>query len=71
LTALIETQVKEYLASGVRYSDPAAVMAQFFAGAVLGVIACWLEHVQPMSAEQLAQFLDHLLNKQNEGRGEG
>lgn len=66
---MAETQVKEFQAAGVRYSVPPAVMAQFFAGAVLGVIAWWLENDQPISAEQITQYLDHLLSKQYEGPG--
>jgi AcrR family transcriptional regulator len=69
IAALTEAQVKEYQASGVRYSVPPTVMAQFFAGAVFGVIAWWLEHNQPISADQLTHYLDHLLSKQYEGPG--
>jgi AcrR family transcriptional regulator len=65
--AMTEAQVKEFQVSGVHYSVPPPVMAQFFAGAVLGVIAWWLENDQPVSPEQLTQYLDHLLSKQYEG----
>lgn len=64
---MTERQVKEFQSSGVRYTVPAPVMAQFFAGAVLGVIAWWLENDQPVSPEQLTHYLDHLLSKQYEG----
>lgn len=67
--AMTETQVKEFQASGVQYRVPSPVMAQFFAGAILGVIAWWLENDQPVSPEQLTQYLDHLLSKQYEGPG--
>lgn len=69
IAALTEAEVKEYQASGVRYSVPPLVMAQFFAGAVFGVIAWWLENDQPISAEQLIHYLDHLLSKHYEGPG--
>jgi hypothetical protein len=69
--AMTEAQVKAFQASGVHYSVPAPVMAQFFAGAILGVIAWWLENDQPISPEQLTQYLDHLLSKQYEGPGQG
>jgi AcrR family transcriptional regulator len=69
LAAMTESQVKEYQAAGVRYSVPPIVMAQFFAGAVFGVIAWWLENDQPIAAEHLTHYLDHLLSKQYEGPG--
>jgi AcrR family transcriptional regulator len=69
--AMTEAQVKAFQASGVHYSVPAPVMAQFFAGAILGVISWWLENDQPISAERLTQYLDHLLSKQYEGPGPG
>jgi AcrR family transcriptional regulator len=71
IAAMTEAQVKEYQGSAVGYSVPAPVMAQFFAGAVLGVIAWWLESEQPISAEQLTQYLDHMLGKHYEGPGTG
>jgi len=46
-----------------------AHLAHFFAGAVFGIIARQLEHDQPISAEQLTQYLDHLLSKQYDGPG--
>jgi AcrR family transcriptional regulator len=64
---IAETQVKEFQAAGVRYSVPPPVIAQFFAGAVLAVIAWWLENDQPISVEHLTQYLDHLLSKHYEG----
>ena len=67
--AMTEAQVKAFQASGVHYSVPAPVMAQFFAGAILGVIAWWLENDQPLSAQRLAEHLDRLLSKQHEGPG--
>ena len=69
IAALTETQVREYEGAGVRYSVPPTVMAHFFAGAVFGVIAWWLENEQPISAEQLTHDLDHLLSKHYEGPG--
>ncbi len=69
--AMTEAQVKNLQASGVHYSVPASVMAQFFAGAVLGVVSWWLENDQPISAEQLTEYLDHLLSKQYEGPDSG
>jgi AcrR family transcriptional regulator len=69
--AMTEAQVKAFQASGVHYSVPAPVMAQFFAGAILGVIAWWLENDQPISPERLTEYLDHLLSKQYEGPGSG
>lgn len=69
--AMTEAQVKAFQASGVHYSIPAPVMAQFFAGAILGVIAWWLENDQPISAERLTEYLDHLLSKQYEGPDPG
>jgi hypothetical protein len=30
---------------------------QFFAGAVLSVLAWWLEHDMPLSPQQMAQYL--------------
>jgi hypothetical protein len=41
-------------------------MAQFFAGAVLAVIAWWLENEMPFLAEVLTRYLDQLLSKENE-----
>jgi AcrR family transcriptional regulator len=67
--AMTEAQVKDFQASGVHYSVPPAVMAQFFAGAILGVVSWWLENQQPISPEQLTHYLDHLLSKQYEGPG--
>jgi AcrR family transcriptional regulator len=67
--AMTEAQVKKFQESGIHYSVPSPVMAQFFAGAVLGVIAWWLENDQPISAVRLTEYLDHLLSKQYEGPG--
>jgi AcrR family transcriptional regulator len=65
--AMTEAQIRDFQSTGVHYSVPAVVMAQFFAGAVLGVISWWLENDQPISAEQFTEYLDHLLSRQYEG----
>jgi AcrR family transcriptional regulator len=68
IATLTEVEVKAYQAAGVRYSVPPTVMAHFFAGAVFGVIAWWLENNQPISSEQLTHYLDHLLSNQYSGQ---
>jgi len=61
-----EDHIKELQKQGARYHLPIPIMAQFFAGAVLAVIAWWLENEIPISAEELTRHLDQLLSKEYE-----
>ncbi len=67
IAEMAEEQMEERQKQGVRYHLPLPIMAQFFAGAVLAVIAWWLENEMPISAEELTRSLDHLLSKEVHG----
>ena len=50
-------KVRELTPANQHLAFPAAMQVQFFAGAVLSLLAWWLEHDMPLSPHHMAQYL--------------
>jgi len=52
-----EAKVREWPPANQRLAVPLAMHVQFLAGAVLGLLAWWLENDMPLSPHHMAQYL--------------
>jgi hypothetical protein len=50
-------KVRELIPANQHLAVPPAMQVQFFAGAVLSLLAWWLENDMPLSPHQMAQYL--------------
>ena len=50
-------KVRELTPANQHFAVPPAMHVQFFAGAVLSLLAWWLEHDMPLSPHHMAQYL--------------
>jgi Transcriptional regulator C-terminal region len=57
IAEVVETKLREWTPTNQHYAVPPAMQAQFFAGAVLSLLAWWLENDIPLSPHQMAQYL--------------
>lgn len=57
IAEVAEAKVHELTPSNQSLDVPTALHVQFFAGAVLSLLAWWLENDMPLSAHQMAQYL--------------
>ena len=57
IAEVAEAKVRELTLANQHLAVPPAMHVQFFAGAVLSLLAWWLENDMPLSPHQMAQYL--------------
>jgi len=57
IAEVAEAKVRESPAANQRLAVPLAMHVQFLAGAILGLLAWWLENDMPLSPHHMAQYL--------------